>query len=90
VVDPRAGARSVREADAAVEAAGRVDVQHPDRAVAIVAKAVPDARRNEDEGARARRDLAVVEGEGELALQDVERVVLGVVRMASSWRPATI
>ncbi len=45
------------------------------------AKRVRDARWDEDEGARPGDDLLVVDREGQLALEHVERVVLGRMRV---------
>ena len=48
---------SVREPDPPVEAAGSVNVEHPHGDGAVVAEAVLDAGRDEDEGAGRRRRL---------------------------------
>jgi hypothetical protein len=53
-----------------------VDVEHPHRLRRGVAKAVRDARRYEHECPGRRADLAVAEEERQLALDDVEGVVL--------------
>src|SRR4051812_18824117 len=58
-----------------------MDVEHPHGHVALVAEAVLDARRHEHERARRRRHVLAVDGERHLALDDVERVVLLVVRV---------
>jgi len=56
-----------------------VDVEHAHRPAAVVAEAVLDAGRRQDERARWRRHLLLAERERHLALDDVERVVLAVV-----------
>jgi hypothetical protein len=71
--------RLVDEAYAAVEARRRVDVEHADGSVAVVAERVLDAGRREDERPRRRGHLVVAEDERHLALEDVERVVLVLV-----------
>ena len=63
--------------DPQVEAGRGVDVEHPHGGGAVVRERVRDARRDEHERAGRRGDLlAVAELEGQLALEDVERVVL--------------
>ena len=57
-------------------AAGRVVVQEPELSRAVVVEAVHEAGRHHDEGARARGDAVELRAdlEGELALEDVERI----------------
>src|SRR5215208_3756570 len=64
---PRAS--SALQSDAPVEAGGRVDVEHPHRHAAVVAKAVLDARRHEHEGAGWGGDL----DDGEVEARGVGR-----------------
>ena len=64
-----------------VEARWGVDVDHSDDGLAAVRERVRDSGRHEHEGAGPGDHLVVVDGEGELALEDVERVVLRSVRV---------
>src|SRR3954462_1527847 len=79
--------RSVGKADPPVEARGRVDVEHANGTVAVVAEPVLDPGGHEHEGSRRGRHLAVAERERHLALQDVERVVLAVVDVLLEHAP---
>src|SRR3954453_4429980 len=83
----RRSTRSVREADAPVEPARGVDVEHPHRDVAVVAKAVLDTGRRDPECPGRRRHLPLAELERHLALEDVERVVLAVVHVRLEHAP---
>src|SRR3954452_5717096 len=80
----------VLEADPPVEAARGVDVQHPHRSRALVAKGVLGARRHEHERSGWCRHVPALDGEDHLALEDVEGVVLLLVDVGSSSRPAAI
>ena len=79
-------------ADPPIEAGRGVDVEHSDGDRAVVSESVFDARRHEDEGAGRALDLLGLIGkdEGQLAVENVEGVVLGLVEWASSSRPGTI
>ena len=70
---------SVGQADAPVEARRGVDVEHPHGRRAVVAKAVLHARRDQHVGAGAGQRRLLAEQERQLALEDVEGVVLVVV-----------
>lgn len=59
-----------------VEAGRCVDVEHPHDLVAAVGERVLDPRRDEDERARSGDHLLAFDPEGELALEDEERIVL--------------
>src|SRR4051812_14462671 len=87
IVPARPRRDSVGEADTTVEAGRRVDVQHAHRAIAVVAEAVLDPRRGEDERARRRGHGLLAECERHLALDDVERVVLARVHVRFELAP---
>ena len=75
------------EADALVEARRRVHVEHPHRDLAVVAKTVLDAGRHQHERSGAGDRLLAGVHEGHLALEDVERVVLGIVDVRLEHAP---
>src|SRR4051795_11436949 len=72
-------AASVLEPDAPVEPRGGVDVEDAHRLRRVVAEAVLHPRRDEHERAGRRGDNVVPEQERQLAVEDVEGVVLVVV-----------
>ena len=69
------------QSDPAIEPGGRVDVQHPDRNLAVVSESVLDPGRHQDKGAGRRRGLAALQDEGHLAFENEERVVLVFMRV---------
>ena len=62
-----------------VEAGRRMNVEYAHHGVTMVRKGMRDARWDEDECSRAGDDLRLLEYEGELSFEDVERVVFGGV-----------
>src|SRR5262245_53575082 len=83
---PRPRIRSV-EPDPPVEAGRGVDVEHPDGGGAVVSEGVLDPGRDEDERPGPGRHLSPLEQEDHLALEDVERVVLGLVDVGLELAP---
>ena len=71
-----------------VEPSRRVDVHEASDRVAVVRERVRDPRRNEHERSRARNDLVAADGERQLPLEDVERVVFAFVRVQVGPGPA--
>src|SRR4051812_40747057 len=68
----RSRTSGIGEADATIEPRRRVNVEHPHRLRAVVAKAVLDARRHEHERAGRGGRLLFAERERHLALDDEE------------------
>jgi hypothetical protein len=58
-----------------------MDVEHPDSGVSVVRERVNDSGRDEHERSRTGDDFLALHQEGQLALEDVEAVVLGLVRV---------